>query len=183
MTTTTKRIGLALGAALVAIGVATGVRASAQNTNPDQGTFRGQRMGPPHGPMGPGGPMGLGPEAAIRMLRMLGPRLNLTEAQRDQLKSIVESHRDEWQALGERARAAHQAVRSAVMADQIDESVIRAKVTEAATVDADVAVAAARARAEAYQVLTPDQQAQLKSLQSELNAGRRPPFGRGRGRQ
>ena len=182
MTMTTKRVGLAVCAGLVALGVATGVRASAQNTNQAPGSFSGQRMGPPRGPMGRGGPMGPGPEAALGMLRRFGSQLNLTDAQKDQLKSIADSHREEWKGLADRARAAHDAVRGAIMADQLDEALIRSKAAEAAAVDADLAVAAARTKAEAWQVLTADQRAQLKQLQSQLSAERRPFSPRGRGR-
>jgi Spy/CpxP family protein refolding chaperone len=125
------------------------------------------------GPGGPGSP--------LAMLRMLGPQLNLTDAQKEQIKNIVDAHRDEWKALGDRERLAHEALTAAIMADTIDEALIRSKSAELGVVQADAAVASARARAEVWPILTPDQQAQAKKLQADFSA-RRPSFQRGRGR-
>ena len=73
----------------------------------------GRGMGP-RGPMGPGGPMG--------RLPMLGRQLGITDAQKDQIKNIAASHRDEGKALADRARTAHQALQDAVTADTVDEA-------------------------------------------------------------
>ena len=99
------------------------------------------------------------------MLPMLGRDLNLTDAQRDQVKAIADSHKDEWKAIADRERAARQALNALVMADTIDEAAIRQKSAEVAAVDADAAVARAHARAEVFQILTADQKAQLKKRQ------------------
>jgi Spy/CpxP family protein refolding chaperone len=105
----------------------------------------------------------------------LGPimRLDLSDAQREQVKGIVDSHRDEQRAIAERARAAHDALEAAVTADQFDEGTVRARSAEAASVDADIAVAQARLRTEVLQILTADQRAQLKKLETDLRARRR----------
>src|SRR5207249_610369 len=140
-------IGFGLGAALVALTVSAGVYASAQNTNPNPHPFMGRGMGPGGGAPGRGGPMG--PDGPLGMLRMLGPQLNLTDAQKEQIKTIAESHREEWKALGDRERLAHEALTAAIMADTMDEALIRSKSAELGVVQADVAVASARARAAA----------------------------------
>ena len=93
------------------------------------------------------------------ILPMLGRDLELTDAQHDQLKTIADSHKDDWKALAERGRAAHMALNQAVMADTIDEALIRQKSSEAAAVEADLAVARARAQAEVFQILTAEQNA------------------------
>lgn len=102
------------------------------------------------------------------MLRMLGPQLNLTDAQKEQIKSIADAHRDEWKALGDRERLAHEALTAAIMADTIDEALIRSKSAELGVVQADVAVASARARAEVWQILTPEQQARATEMQAHM---------------
>ena len=160
MTAAVKRIALTLGAGLIALGVSAGafVHAQDQNTNPQPPPFRGRGMGP--GGRGPGGPMG--------MLPMLGPRIGLTDAQKDQIKAIADTHKADWKALADRGRAAHMAVDAAISADTIDEATIRQKSAEAAAVEADVAVARAHARAEVWQILTADQKAQLKTMQAEM---------------
>jgi Spy/CpxP family protein refolding chaperone len=169
MTATVKRIALTLGAGLIAAGVSTGAYLHAQdgNTNQQPPPFRrGMGPGGPGGPGrfgGPGGPMG--------MLPMLGPRLGLTDAQRDQIKTIADAHKAEWKALADRGRAAHMALDAAITADAVNEAQIRQMSAEASAIDADVAVARAHAHAEVLQILTANQKAQLKERK-----------GRGRGR-
>jgi hypothetical protein len=80
------------------------------------------------------------------MLPMLGRALNLTDAQRDQVKAIVQAHGDEWKTLGDRARTAHQALQAAVTSGTVDEGLIRQRATEVGAVEADIAVARARAQ-------------------------------------
>jgi protein CpxP len=164
---TTKRLALGVATGVLVLGVGAGVYATAQNTNQDPRPFsRGGRMG------GPGGPMG--------MLPMLARELNITDAQKAQIKTIADSHRDEWKALGDRARTAHEALQQAVTADTVDEGLIRQRSAEVAAVDADMAVARARAHAEVFQLLTPEQKTQAKTLQSTF-AERMKQRGRGRG--
>ena len=167
MTTTVTRIVLGAGAALLAAGVAAGAFVHAQ----DQNTNR-----PPRSFMGPGGPGGRGrfggPGGPMGMLPMLGRELNLTDTQRDQMKAIADSHKDEWKALADRGRTAHVALDAAITADTVDDALIRQKSAEASAVDADAAVARAHAHAEVLQILTADQQAQLKTMKGRRERGR-----------
>ena len=164
---TVKTILLGAGALLLAIGTGASafLHAQDQNTNGPRRQFMG-RGGPgrPGGPDGFGGPMG--------MLPMLGRALNLTDAQRDQIKAIADSHKDEWKALADRERTARTALMTAVTADTIDEAAIRQKSSDVAAVEADAAVARAHAHAEVVQILTADQKAQLRTL-TEKGPGRR----------
>jgi Spy/CpxP family protein refolding chaperone len=161
MTATLKRMALILGAGLIAIGVGAGayVHAQDQNTNPGAPPFRGRGMGP-GGPGRAGGPMG--------MLPMLGAQIGLTDAQKDQIKTIAATHKDDWKALADRARASHMALDDAITADTVDEALIRQKSADASAVEADMAVARAHVHAEVLQILTADQKAQLKTLQAEM---------------
>ena len=54
------------------------------------------------------------------------------------------------------------ALNGAVTADSINETLIRQKSSEVAAVDADMAVARARARAEVFQILTAEQRSKVK---------------------
>lgn len=165
MTSAYKRIGLGFGAAALTVLM---IGAGHQNINAQGGpafNAAGQGPGPggPGGPGrrgGPGGPGGFGP--------MLLERLNLTTDQRDRVKQIRESHREEQQALRTRAMQAHQALQGAVTSPTFDESAVRTRAAEVATVDADVAVAEARIYAEVYQILTSEQQEQLKTMQANM---------------
>ena len=105
------------------------------------------------------------------LLPMLGRDLELTDAQKDQLKTIADSHKDDWKALADRGRAAHMALNQAVTADTIDENLIRQKSAEVGAVEADLAVARARARAEVFQILTAEQKAKLKERAAQRGRG------------
>ena len=125
---------------------------------PPPGGGPGMRMG--------GGPMGLGP----------GMReLDLTDDQKQQLKTIAESHRDEFRAAGEKARAAHDGMQALVDADNLDENAIRAKSAEIAAAEAEVMILNAKVRKESMQVLTSEQQAKLKELNDQRRPGPRKP--------
>ena len=110
-----------------------------------------------HGPMG----MGRGMDG----LPLRG--LDLTDAQREQVRGIVAAREADFKAIGDRLRAAHEAQRQAVTRVPVDENEIRARVTEAAAVEADFAILRARIHEQVYQVLTPEQQAKAKTLQAE----------------
>ncbi len=165
MTPSLRNIVLGVAAVLFAVGTGAGmlVRAQDQNTNQPSQTFAGGpgRFG------GPGGPM--------NMLPMLGRAINLTDTQRDRIKLIAGSHKDEWKTLADRERDARKALMAAVTADTMDEATIRQKSAELAAVEADAAVARAHAHAEVVQILTPDQRAQLRSMLNEPRRRPRPP--------
>ncbi|MGE3512677.1 MAG: Spy/CpxP family protein refolding chaperone [Vicinamibacterales bacterium] len=158
MTTYTKRFGLWAGAALVALSVGS-TFVHAQNTSGRPGPFMGRG-----GPAGRGGPGAFGP--------MLLRRLNLTEAQREQVKSALDSHRDEMRALADKAFEARKGLRAAIAADSFDESAVRARSAEVATIEADMAVLQARVHQEVWQLLTPEQQKQAKELQARMDERR-----------
>ena len=168
MTSTVKRITLGAVAGLLALGLGAGayVHAQDQNTQRPERPFHGGpgRMG------GPGGPMG--------MLPMLGRAINLTDAQKDQIKAIADAHKDEWKAIFDRERTAREALNAAISADTVNDALVRQKSAEVAAVEADAGVARAHAHAEVVQILTAEQKAQLKDLQTRIKNGER----RGRGR-
>ena len=186
MTATTRAsLGFAAVTAFVSVLiVGAAAVALAQHTTGGPGPFMG-RGGPPP-PGGPGGPGGRfggrgGPGGPMGAVGPLGPimrQIDLTDAEREQVRSIVDSHRDEMQALGERARPAHEALQAALSNETFDEGTIRARSAEVASVEADMAVAQARVYSEVFRILTPDQQGQVKKLQEEMK-DRRPERGRG----
>jgi protein CpxP len=161
-----------LGAAAVAAVVTTAfVHAQAQDGPgaPAQGHER-------RGPGGPGGPGGFfrGPDGFGRggfggpMALLRG--LDLTEDQRAQVRQVMDSHRDELRAIGERVMAAHRAQDDAVTAAQFDEQVVRSKSAELAAVEADAAVLRAKLHSEVFAVLTPEQQAKAAELKAQRQA-------------
>jgi Spy/CpxP family protein refolding chaperone len=92
--------------------------------------------------------------------------LNLTEAQRTQVRAVREAQRKDSQALRDRMRTARQQLRQAMRADVPDEAAVRSAAGAVAALRADQAALQARAKGQMMQVLTPEQQAQLKAARA-----------------
>jgi protein CpxP len=160
MTKAMRWIGLGIGAVVLGLSAVASVSAQGQDGGqPPSG--RGGR-----GPGGPGGRMG-GPGGPMGVIGIPLDRLNPTEAQREQVKSIVDSHQTELRSLGQKAMTARRALDLTVTADSIDEGAIRSRAADLAAVESDVAVLRARVHADVLQILTSDQKARLKELQAE----------------
>lgn len=167
----TNRFKISLAAAVAALMLAGAAPALTAHQDQPQRRGPGPRMG--GGPGGPGGPMRGGPMG-------LGPgfhQLDLTDDQKAQLKTIAESHRDEFRAAGQKVGVAREAMRALLEADQIDEGAIRAKSAEVAAAEAEVAILNAKVRQQSLQILTSEQQAKLKELRASHPGPRmrRPP--------
>jgi Spy/CpxP family protein refolding chaperone len=164
--TTTTRIRLGLGGLILMIGLGLGTFAVAQDQNTSEAPP--PRMGP-GGPRGMGmrgmhpGPMGQAGPQGMREMMPLG-RLDLTDAQRAQVRSLTDTHRAATEPVLERARTARQALHAAVTASTVDEGAIRARSAELASAEADLAVARARLQADITKILTPEQRAELDGL-------------------
>lgn len=167
------RLGTALGVAVLTVGVGAGVFAVAQGRAPFDGGQRGpdaaQGGRGRFGPGGPGGRMG-GPARGGPMARLPLQQLDLTSAQKEQAQAIMQSHQADLRSLAERGRAAHEALRAASMSGAFDEGLIRTKAADVAVVDSDMAVLHARIYSEIFQILTQEQQAKAKELQTKRNS-------------
>jgi protein CpxP len=142
-----------------------------------------ERRGPGpmgRGMMGPGGPgFRGGPGGPFGMGGLMLRDLDLTDAQREQVKAIMESHRDEQKAIGDRMQAARKALHDAIAADTFDETAVRAKAAEIGAVEADAAVLQATIKSEVFGILTPEQVKKAQELRSNME--KRMKDGRGRG--
>ena len=169
--TKTLKVALAAGfvAAVLAAGSALVVAQDGQM--PRRGPAMG-RGGPPpggmRGPGGPGGPMGLGIGPGFR-------ELDLTDEQKAQVTSIVDSHQAEFKAVGEKLHAAREGMQALLEADTLDEAAVRTKSVEVAAAEADAAILGAKVRTQTVQVLTSEQLAKLKELQASRNGKQRRP--------
>jgi Spy/CpxP family protein refolding chaperone len=157
-----------VAAAVVMAGI--GVVVSAQ-MGPRHGMGAGQGPGGSGGAgmMGPGpgmrGGPGGGPFGMIgQELRML----DLSDAQRQQVRAILDSHKDELKGIGDRMQTARKALHDAITADAVDETAIRTKAADVALVDADAAVLHAKMHAAVFAVLTPEQQQKAKELRGTM---------------
>ena len=122
---------------------------------------------------GPGGPRrggngfgpGLGrggPQAGLALRA-----LDLTDAQREQVRQLTQQHRQQTRPLVERAHAAEEAQRQAMDAPSFSEQQVRAAAQALAEVQTDLAVQQARLRSDIYALLTPEQQQRLQQMQAE----------------
>ena len=118
------------------------------------------------GGMGRGQGRGMGPQGQTGAGLMAG--LNLTQAQRDQMRTLREAQRKDTQALREKMRAARRQLQQAMRADIPDEAAVRSAAGAVAALQADEAVLQARSRAQRMKVLTPEQQAQVKQAQARV---------------
>jgi Spy/CpxP family protein refolding chaperone len=181
-----KGILVLAGVAVItaAIGFATTAQLSARNAQGGgqdpavQGGERGQGM-MRHGMMGPGGPgMRGGPGGPAGLpLR----ELDLTDAQHQQVRTIMESHRDEQKAVGDRMQAARKALHEAIAADAFNEAAIRAAAVEIGAAEGDAAVLQAKIHGEVIAILTPEQVKKAKELRAEMENRMKDGRGRGRG--
>ena len=167
--------GAAAAVALTAVGVST-IRAQ---------TDQGQGMPPPQaGPRRPGpggdsglrGPFGGGPFGDGPLI----PRVpDVTDAQRQQMRAIVDRHQAEIRPVMEQLHTARTALEDAIVSTPGDEATIRLKSADVAAAEADLAVIRARVYAEVAALLTPEQQQQLQEQRNRMkerlqNGPRRP---------
>lgn len=147
------RILVGLGGALAVAGlISFAVVYAEAPQDPGQGMMM-------HG-MGPGGfrMMALG-----RAFRELG----ISSEQRQQIRGILEKHKADFKPLMDQALAARRGLADAIQAPALNEQAIRDAGARLAAVQADLAVLGAKVRAEAFQVLTPEQRQKAIELQKQ----------------
>ena len=138
--------------ALVAVLLATGL-AFAQDSAPGR-------------PGGPGGRGGRGGPGGPRDLGLPLAQLNLTDAQRQQVRELAQRRLDAGKQVQERLRAAQDARRAALDTLPVNEGAIRATTADLLAAETDAAILQAHLRAEIVGLLTPEQQEQLKKAQA-----------------
>lgn len=138
-------------------------------------------QGPRFGRGGRGGPGGFigdagGPRGALGLMR-LG---SLTDAQREQIRTLTEQRREGLAMLGREVAEARRALAASVESGQVDES----KAAELGQASGALALARARLQADVFAVLTAEQKAELAKRRDAMRAWReaRPDGGAGAGR-
>jgi periplasmic protein CpxP/Spy len=120
-----------------------------------QGPRGGGRFG------GPGGPAPLGLEWRA---------LNLTDAQREQVREIRERSREQMRAALQRLSEASDKQRQATETLPVNETLITSATQDMTQAQVEVAIQQARLNADVWSVLTPEQQAQATKLRAERKA-------------
>jgi periplasmic protein CpxP/Spy len=122
---------------------------------------QGPRGGGPFG--GRGGRGAFGPGLALN-------ELNLSDAQKEQVREIRERNRDQTQQVMQRLNAAAQKQRQAIETLPVNETLITSATQDMTAAQVDLAIQEARLNADIWSVLTPDQQAQATKLRAERKA-------------
>lgn len=111
-----------------------------------------------HGPHGPRGPGGFGPLAG----------LNLTEAQKEQIKQIHEGFAEQTKALRDQMRTLHESQKDPM---SFDEAAVRSAAEARAKVQVEMEVAHAKMMSQVANVLTAEQRAQMAERHKHRRTG------------
>jgi Spy/CpxP family protein refolding chaperone len=131
-------------------------------------SLAGGRAGDAPGPCGhrPGGFFGRheGGLAPKMLLGRLGDKLELTDAQRDQIRALFEQNRAAMRELRSQLETAHNAYREAHPPGSFDEASARTFAQSQAQIQAEMTVKRMQVEAQVFNLLTPAQQDTLKQL-------------------
>lgn len=123
----------------------------------------GTAMDPPqeaidggHGGMGPG-----------RHFARMAKELNLTEDQKTQIKTILESERQNAAPLRKQLAENREEMRKAIESQPFDESAVRALATRQNAARVELIVSRARVKSQIHALLTPEQRDMAKKLRAE----------------
>ena len=105
-----------------------------------------------------------------RFLARLGNYLELTETQRAQIKTILETERPKLQPLVIQAALTHKEIVEATKTGEFNETQIRALATQQGQHVANLIVEKERVKTQIYQVLTPAQRTKLDQLRQRFEA-------------
>lgn len=106
-------------------------------------------------------------DGVLVMLSGLLDRLDLSAAQRAEIRAVLAAHEDSLLALVSDDVASHQALRDAIRRPEADEGAVRTASVAAAAVDADLAVERARIFAAVVPILDEAQRAAVRAFAVE----------------
>jgi Spy/CpxP family protein refolding chaperone len=103
------------------------------------------------------------------MMGFFAKQLNLTDEQKTQMKAVMQKEHPAMKPLMQQQHQIERQLRQYVEGTY-DEAKVRALATQKAQVDVELTVAQTRVHNELYQLLTTDQQAQLKEMEANHEA-------------
>jgi Spy/CpxP family protein refolding chaperone len=106
---------------------------------------------------------------------VMAAALNLTDAQKSQMKSIFQEARQSSQPIRQQLRQTRQSLNAAVQAGNSDQ-IQQLSATEGTQLG-QLAAIHASARAKMFKMLTPEQQQKLSTLQAAMHGHRHAPAG------
>ncbi|MFV0574246.1 MAG: CpxP family protein [Vibrio sp.] len=123
------------------------------------------------GPSGHSPMMGHGQKCGMGMERGIWKQLDLTDAQKDQLKTLREKDREAMKKgfaeHKDEMKANHDKMDALVMADNFDQAAVESLAKNMADQGAKVQVAMAKSRHDKFAVLTADQKEKFKTLKAD----------------
>jgi len=119
-------------------------------------------------PQGPGG----GSKDRGLMLERIMENLDLSPAQQEELHELLAENRDEHQAQRESAKTVRQELHDQIHAEVFNEGAIRQSAAAVAAIEEEVAVSRALMFQEVQQILTPEQQAEMREMIKTMRAFR-----------
>ena len=96
--------------------------------------------------------------------------LDLSDEQRDDIRQILLSHKQEIATVMKPVVEKRRALRDATLADHPDEHAIRAAANELGQAIGDAAVVGAKIKGEVHQVLTPEQLQKVDTFRGQFDA-------------
>jgi Spy/CpxP family protein refolding chaperone len=100
--------------------------------------------------------------------RALRGELGLTDEQRNEIKAILKSHKEEIRTVAGELREEHKKLREATLRQPLDEAAIRQAASDMATSIGDAAVLHAKVREEVVSKLTPQQVRKLDTFRKDV---------------
>lgn len=98
----------------------------------------------------------------------MAQQLGLSDAQRQQIKSIMETEKPKMQPLMQQLKAERQEMDSLTTSGTFDEAAVRAAASKQAQTITDVAVERARVKSQIFAVLTPEQRTKAQEMEKNF---------------
>ena len=99
-------------------------------------------------------------------------QLDLTDAQRQEVRAIFDQNQSMLRATGEQLGRSKQALNEVVTSDWVNEFEIRARAETLGLAEGEAAVVRADLYVQLWRVLTPAQQARVQEIEAEMKASR-----------
>jgi len=105
------------------------------------------------------------------MLEHMSQALNLTDAQKQQVKAIMDSTLAAAEANHAKVEEIHKQLHAATTNGQFDETQVRALANQKAQLDADMMVEHFRAMSKVFAILTPEQRTKAEEMHKQMGPG------------
>ena len=127
-------------------------------------------QGSGHGPRK--GMRGGGEFNAEMLLCRLGDKLDLSDEQKEQIETLIETSKEQSGDLKDQAKTLRETFREAQQPGQFDEQAIRTHANAVHQIETELMVIRLKSRADIFNLLTPEQQQEFETLKQERNERR-----------